>query len=67
MATGLGVDDVENWPETIQAVTIEQVNAAAAKVLVRERSVTGLLMPDRSKGPVDQNAIPSLVPSREER
>ena len=67
LTTGLSIDDVENWPETIQAVTAQQVNDAAHRVLVRERSVTGLLMPDHSKGPVDKGPAPSLIPTREER
>jgi len=32
-------------PERIQAITAEQVLAAAQQVLARERSVTGLLLP----------------------
>ncbi len=32
LATGRTVDDVEAWPERIGAVTVEQVNAAAAYV-----------------------------------
>jgi zinc protease len=67
LATGLTVDDVESWPETIQAVTIDQVNEAAHHVLDRTRSVTGFLLPDHSKGPVDTAPVSSLIPSREER
>lgn len=67
LASGQSIDSVENWPETIQAVTVQQVNDAAKRVLVRERSVTGLLLPDASKGPVDGGPLPSLLPNREER
>ncbi len=67
LATGLTVDDVENWPDTIQAVTVEQVNQAAHRVLDRTRSVTGYLLPDHSKGATETGPVPSLIPSREER
>jgi len=39
------IDDVEKWPERIEAVTTEAVNAAARAVLVPERSVTSVLRP----------------------
>jgi zinc protease len=45
LATGGTVEDVEAWPERIGAVTPDQVNAAAAYVLDKERSVTGTLSP----------------------
>ncbi len=45
LTTGLGIDDVELWPERIGQVTPEQVMAAAREVLRPERSVTGLLRP----------------------
>lgn len=45
LATGQSVDDIESWPERIEAVTAEQVNAAAAAVLRDEQSVTGALLP----------------------
>ncbi len=44
LATGGTLDDVEEWPARIRAVTIEQVNAAARYVLRPESSVTGLLL-----------------------
>ncbi|WP_371416266.1 M16 family metallopeptidase [Rubellimicrobium sp. CFH 75288] len=40
LATGLTVEDVQAWPEILQAVTPEAVEAAAARVLDRRRSVT---------------------------
>ena len=67
LATGLTTEDVESWPESIQAVSPEQIEAAARRVLARERSVTGLLLPDHSKGPVETGPASSLIPSREER
>jgi zinc protease len=44
LAIGLTVEDVQNWPDILQAVTPEQIIAAAKQVLVPERSVTGWLM-----------------------
>ncbi len=51
LTTGGSIADVEEWPQRIEAVTAEQVQAAAAKYLQVERSVTGYLLPgsgDRS-------------------
>ncbi|MEQ5776570.1 insulinase family protein [Thalassospira sp. NFXS8] len=52
LAVGLTVDQVESWPDRINAVTVEQVNDAARAVLDDKRSVTGwLLRPKGAKGP----------------
>lgn len=45
MTSGLTVEEIESWPDLVQAVTLEQVNEAARAVLKIERSVTGLLKP----------------------
>ncbi len=45
LASGRTVEDVESWPERIDEVTADQVNAAARAVLVIESSVTGVLLP----------------------
>lgn len=45
LTSGQTIDDVENWPEHISAVTPTQVLAAARKLFKIERSVTGLLLP----------------------
>jgi zinc protease len=45
LAVGLGVEDVESWPERIDAVTLDQVNAAARHVLAGKGYVTGRLLP----------------------
>jgi len=44
LTTGETVKDVEEWPDRIEAVTAEQVKAAA-KYLDPSRSVTGYLLP----------------------
>lgn len=45
LAIGLSIEDVEEWPERIGAVTLEQVNAAARYVLNPAASVTSILLP----------------------
>lgn len=51
LAVGLTVDQVESWPDRINAVTIEQVNAASKSVFDDKRSVTGWLQPPEG-GPI---------------
>ena len=46
LTTGLSIDDIQNWPDRIRAVTAEQVRDAAQKWLDRKRSVTGYLIKD---------------------
>lgn len=43
LASGLTIADVEAWPDILQAVTAEEVVAAARDVFVPARSVTGWL------------------------
>jgi zinc protease len=45
LTTGQTIADAEAWPERIQAVTAEQVNAAARHVFDINKSVTGILLP----------------------
>ncbi|WP_085620192.1 M16 family metallopeptidase [Thalassospira alkalitolerans] len=56
LAVGLSVDQVESWPERINAVTVEQINAAAKAVFDDKRSVTGWLQPPEG-GPT--NGMPA--------
>jgi zinc protease len=44
LATGSTVADVQTWPERLQAVTTEQVQAAARRYLETRNSVTGYLL-----------------------
>lgn len=50
LASGLGVDDVEAWPDLLQQVSEADIIAAAQTVLVPERSVTGWVRPPASAG-----------------
>ncbi len=45
ITTGSTVEDFLAWPDRISAVTADQVNAVAKKYLVRDRAVTGILLP----------------------
>jgi zinc protease len=60
LATGRKVEDVEAWPERIDAVTAAEVNAAAAHVFRPEYSVTGRLVsaPHRTTASVPAPAVP---------
>lgn len=51
LTTGGTIEDIEKWPDRIEAVTAEQVRDAARRHLDQSRSVTGYLLPaggDRS-------------------
>ena len=45
LTTGESVEDVQDWPNRIEAVTAEEVRTAAAKWLDKRRAVTGFLLP----------------------
>ncbi|MDJ0824495.1 MAG: pitrilysin family protein [Rhodobacter sp.] len=49
LTSGLTVEDIEAWPDILQAVTAEDVLAAAERVFDRRRSVTGWLMQPQSQ------------------
>jgi len=51
IATGETIEDAQNWPLAIDAVTVEDVNAAAARYLDIRRSVTGYLVGEPAKNP----------------
>jgi zinc protease len=50
LAIGRSIEEIDGWPAQIQAVTAEQVMAAARAVLVLDRSVTSLLLPAAPPG-----------------
>ena len=47
LTSGLTVEDVQAWPDILQAVTAEDVLAVAERVLDRNQSVTGWIIPNR--------------------
>ncbi|MCA0041883.1 M16 family metallopeptidase [Celeribacter litoreus] len=50
LAIGLSLDDVESWPDILQAVTPDDVMVAAQEVFARRNAVTGWLMPETNEG-----------------
>ncbi|WP_078707770.1 M16 family metallopeptidase [Consotaella salsifontis] len=63
LSTGRSIEDVEKWPERIEAVTVDEVNAVARKYLEAKRSVTGYLEPTHpSSAPAAEGAMPPAPP-----
>lgn len=50
LAIGLSIADIEAWPDILEAVTPEDVMAAAHDVFDRRHAVTGWLMPETQEG-----------------
>jgi zinc protease len=46
LTTGESVDEVEAWPERIDAVTVDRVNASLRDFVKNPHRVTGVLMPE---------------------
>ena len=44
LTSGLTLEDIEAWPDVIQAVTEEDIMAAAERIFDKKKSVTGWLM-----------------------
>ncbi|MGV1014172.1 MAG: M16 family metallopeptidase [Methyloceanibacter sp.] len=44
LATGMTVKDVEEWPERLKQVSLDDIRAAARKYLLDKNSVTGVLL-----------------------
>ncbi len=51
LAIGLSIDDVEEWPERIRAVTKAQIDTVAEQVFGGGHSVTALLLPEEPPAP----------------
>ncbi|KNG94864.1 M16 family metallopeptidase [Pseudaestuariivita atlantica] len=49
LTSGLTVEDVAAWPDILQSITAEEIMAAAERVFVRERAVTGFLMGEETE------------------
>ena len=49
MATGRTLEQIEDWPNAISKVTLEDIKRVAAQYLDIRRSVTGYLIPDVAK------------------
>lgn len=46
LTSGLTIEDVDAWPRILEAVTEDDIIAAARKVFDRKNAVTGFIMPD---------------------
>ncbi len=53
LTIGLSLEEIRNWRDKLEAVTVDDVMAAARMVLVPERSVTGYLMKAEPKEGTD--------------
>ena len=60
LATGLGIEDVNDWPDILAAVTAEDVARVARQVLTSKASVTGWLLP---AAPAADPAAPVALPA----
>jgi zinc protease len=50
LVIGQSIADIEDWPARLRTVTVEDVQAAAARYLQRKASVTGWLLPTSEEG-----------------
>ena len=51
LASGIALDDIENWPDAIAKVTPDQVRSAARKLFTTASSATGILLPAGEQTP----------------
>ena len=49
LTQGLTIEDVQAWPDILQAVTEDDIKAVAAKVLDRRQAVTGWVVPSQEE------------------
>jgi zinc protease len=45
LASGISLEDIENWPDALAKVTADQVRSAARKLFAESSSATGILLP----------------------
>ncbi|MBU3029155.1 M16 family metallopeptidase [Paracoccus marinaquae] len=63
LATGLTIEDVNDWPDILAQVTAEDVRAAARDLLADTATVTGWLLP---APPPEGEARPARAPARKQ-
>lgn len=49
LSIGQTIEDIQNWPEIIKAVTVEQIKDVATRYLVEDQSVTSYLLPPNTE------------------
>ncbi len=49
LATGLTIEDVNDWPDILASVTAQDVRAAAQDLLTSDATVTGWLLPEETQ------------------
>jgi len=66
LSIGLGIEDVNDWPDILGAVTADEVRAAAKLVLDNPASVTGWLLPEAGAASADAaTTIPAAATTEE--
>lgn len=65
LATGLSVEDVDDWPDLLAKVSADDIRKAAARVIDDRATVTGWLLPETVAAPAAANdpAPPHPAPS----
>jgi zinc protease len=61
LTTGHSVSDVEAWPERINAVTVDQVNAALRTLVASPRQMMGALLPDAHASAAEKEAAQPIL------
>lgn len=59
LSIGLSIEDVNDWPDILGAVTAEDVMAAARDLLGSRATVTGWLLPGETAAPAETAAAPA--------
>jgi len=57
LTIGLSIEDVKAWPEVLDAVTPEDVMAAARRVFNKSNAVTGFLMPEIASDDMQEDTV----------
>jgi len=66
LTTGHTVEDIESWPDRINAVTLEQVNAALRGLVGNKYTVAAFLLPDPKASPAAREAAHKPALSRDQ-
>ena len=53
LAYGFSLEEAQSFAENIQAVTLDDMFAAAKEVLLKSPSIEGVLLPENKKGEIE--------------